>query len=225
MCFFQKKAKKSQKICIFLNKSVITGVSTSNNAEREMEDGTPTDTEKQLLDLLASLKAEATPEADFESRFLYDFHERVARETVCCPAHRRMWEHILQIFANFGRRGWAYGASTLGVGALAVGYIALPEENAAMADAQPHHSRFERAVNSMAPALARECASCTSCMKQEKDEFALRSATELAQNTMPAPVAYRAEIEDYTSSAPMERDMWSVQPGRGSELFFSAPAF
>lgn len=190
-----------------------------------MEEGTSTDTERQLLVLLASLKADATPEADFESRFLYDFHERVARETVCCPAHRRMWEHILQIFANFGRRGWAYGASTLGVGALAVGYIALPEENAAMADVQPHHSRFERAVNSMAPALSRECASCTSCMKQQKDEFAMRSATELAQNTLPAPAAYRAEIEDYTSSAPLERDVWSVQPGRGSELFFSAPAF
>ncbi len=190
-----------------------------------MEDGTPTDTEKQLLGLLASLKAEATPEADFESRFLYDFHERVARETVCCPAHRRMWEHILQIFANFGRRGWAYGASTLGVGALAVGYIALPEETAAMADATPHNHRFERTVSSLAPALSHECARCTSSMKEEKNEFSMRNVTELAQNTMPAPAAYRAEIEDYTSSAPLSNDVWSVQPGRGSEVFFCAPAF
>lgn len=190
-----------------------------------MEDGTHTDAEKQLLGLLASLKAEATPEADFESRFLYDFHERVARETVCCPAHRRMWEHILQIFANVGRRGWAYGASTLGIGALAVGYIALPEETAAMAETTPQHNRFERTVNALAPALARDCAPCTSSMKQQKDEFSLHNVTELAQNHTVAPVAYHAEIDGYTSSAPVDDDVWSVQPRRSSEPFFSTPSF
>lgn len=190
-----------------------------------MEEGSHTDADKQLIALLATLKAEPTPEADFESRFLYDFHERVARETVCCPAHRRVWEHLQQMLANFGLRRLAYGASTLGVGALAVGYIALPEENAAMAEAAPRHNRFERTVNSLAPALARDCSACTSSVKTEKDEFSMKHVTELAQNTMTAPVAYHAEIEDYTSSAPVMNDVWSVQPARGMETFFCAPAY
>ena len=82
--------------------------------------------EAQLLALLASLKVEATPEANFEERFLYDFHDRIARETVCCPAHQRVWEHLMQFLHNFGKRKLVFGASTLGVGALTMGYMIVP---------------------------------------------------------------------------------------------------
>ena len=42
--------------------------------------------EEEIIALLGSLKKEPTPEADFEERFLCDFHELVAREVVCTPA-------------------------------------------------------------------------------------------------------------------------------------------
>ena len=33
--------------------------------------------EETLVAILATMRVEATPEADFEERFLYNFHERV----------------------------------------------------------------------------------------------------------------------------------------------------
>ena len=84
--------------------------------------------EDDLVALLASLRVEPTPEADFEERFLYDFHDRVAREMVCCSARRRVWEHVVQLLTNFGRRRLVYGSSTLGVGVLAMGgYMVVPD--------------------------------------------------------------------------------------------------
>ena len=47
------------------------------------------ETEEQLVALLATLRVEPVEEADFESRFLSEFHDRVAREAVCCPARTR----------------------------------------------------------------------------------------------------------------------------------------
>lgn len=182
-----------------------------------MEDGLPTDAEERLLMLLASMKEEATPEAAFEERFVYDFHERIARETVCCPAHRRMWEHVLQILSNFGLRRLAYGASTLGIGALAVGYVAMPgdaEPTGAMAVA---HQRFEHTVSALAPALKRDAETCTSCISSEQDAFAMPRSQEIA--ALEHKTSYRSELEDYTSTAPVEYDEWSVRPYRASAGF------
>ncbi len=187
-----------------------------------MEEGSHTDEEMTLAALLASLKEEATPEAHFEERFLYDFHERVAREAVCCPARHRLWEHAMQMLANFGARRLAGGASALGIGALAVGYVSLPGEEMPMAaDASSLHGRFERAVSTLSPALARDCSSCTSCISKEKDAFAVAEETpDLAS----AGLSYRREIEDYTSAAPVQDSTWSVQPARGADSFFRMPA-
>lgn len=82
--------------------------------------------EEDIIALLGSLKKEPTPEADFEERFLCDFHELIAREAVCTPARTRVWEHLVQLFTGSRRRKWAYGASTLSVGALALGFFAIP---------------------------------------------------------------------------------------------------
>lgn len=172
--------------------------------------------EIRLVALLSSLKEEPTPEANFEERFLYDFHERIARETVCCPAHRRMWEHIQQILANFGLRRIAYGASTLGVGVMAIGYVAMPGEDAPIAEKHHLHDRFERTVSKLTPALSRDLRTCTTSTHVEQDDFEQPRSSASA-------VPYRAEIEDYTSSAPLYRDEWSVQPHRGA-VNFLAPA-
>lgn len=190
-----------------------------------MEEGSPTDAEKRLLVMLASLKEEATPEAAFEERFLYDFHELVARDAVCRPARHRVWEHIQQMFANFGLRRIAYGASTLGIGALAVGYVAMPdggEPPHAMAVA---HEHFERSVSSLAPALSRDADPCTtsSCITVERDAFGMPRPKDIAALEM-KPSSYRSELEDYTSAAPVSHDEWSVHPQRAYSGFMM-PAF
>lgn len=119
--------------------------------------------EAQLLTLLASLKVEATPEANFEERFLYEFHERVARETVCCPAHRRVWEHLMQILHNFGKRKIVFGASTLGVGALTMGYMAVPSSTDESTNPRVLVAkRFDDAVSALVPGLTKDCGACTS---------------------------------------------------------------
>ena len=61
------------------------------------------DSEEQLVAMLATLRVTATEEADFESRFLCEFHERVAREAVCCPARRHLFAHLLQMMDNLGQ--------------------------------------------------------------------------------------------------------------------------
>lgn len=73
--------------------------------------------------LLRTLRIEATPEAHFEERFVYDFRERLAREIVCRPARALVWEHLLQIINNLGGRRLAWSLSSFGVGALCMGMI------------------------------------------------------------------------------------------------------
>lgn len=188
-----------------------------------MEEGSHTDAETRLLMMLASMKEEATPEAAFEERFLYDFHERVAREAVCCPARHRVWEHVQQMLANFGLRRIAYGASTLGIGALAVGYVAMPDGGAPPRAMAAAHERFERTVSSFAPALARDAEPCTtSYITVEQDAFGMPRPKDVA--SLDCNTSYRSELEDYTSSAPTGYDEWSVHPQRAYDGFM-IPAF
>ncbi len=126
--------------------------------------GTDGISEAELVTLLVSLKVEPAPEADFEERFLCDLRERVARESVCCPARRLLWDHILQVFANFGPRRLAYGASTLGLGVLAAGYFALPGETepaGAAVAAQNPLSRLEHSLSSLRPNSGKGVHECT----------------------------------------------------------------
>lgn len=92
----------------------------------------PFESEEQLVTLLATLKVERVEEADFEGRFLEEFHERVAREAVCCPARRHLLSHIVQLLDNFGRGRLAFGASALGLGVVAVAFSLYPAEKGAV---------------------------------------------------------------------------------------------
>ena len=76
-----------------------------------------------MVSLLGSLKVEPSPEADFEARFLHDFHERVTREAAIRPARKLFWEHVLLKITNFGKMKTVFGASTLGLGVLAIGFM------------------------------------------------------------------------------------------------------
>lgn len=79
--------------------------------------------DQELVVLLRTLRVEATPEAHFEERFLYDFRERLVREAVCRPARTLLWENFLQYLRNFGRRRLAWGASSFGLGVLCLGAL------------------------------------------------------------------------------------------------------
>ncbi|MDO4221918.1 MAG: hypothetical protein Q4C88_07350 [Akkermansia sp.] len=117
--------------------------------------------EARLVAVLASMKVQITPEADFEERFLYHFHERVTQEIVCTPAHRRALDHILQAFQNFGMRKIAYGSSALGVGALALGFFSVQDSQENGLASNHRQNRFETSLASLAPSLRSDMDSCT----------------------------------------------------------------
>lgn len=129
-------------------------------------------TEEQLLKLLEEMRVSATPEADFEERFLYDFHELVARETVCRPAHHHVMEHLLQALGNFGMPRLAFGASSLGVAALAIGFVSFPGEEPSAPSSVGGMAlhRFESSLNSLTPGLARDFDNCTSIRVTKKSD-------------------------------------------------------
>ena len=119
------------------------------------------ETEEELVALLASLKVEYTNEADFEGRFLAEFHERVAREAVCCPARRHLLAHVLQMLDNFGRGRLAFGASAMGVVLLAVAFAVYPTETTRVDTAATVAG--ERYLSPLQmPALSSDLVDCTS---------------------------------------------------------------
>ena len=88
-------------------------------------------TEDDIINLLVELRMEPHPEANFEDRFVHDFKERVATYAVTRPARKVLWEHILLRLTGIGKLKWACGATTLGVGVLAVGFLSWPGDDAA----------------------------------------------------------------------------------------------
>lgn len=159
--------------------------------------------ESDLLSLLASMRKEAVPEAHFEERFLYDFRERVAREAVCRPARLLLWEHLRQILSNLGGRKLAYGASTLGAGALALGLYSLPEASApakVAVRAAAIVGQVEDSMSALKPGAAQEF-TCISVGGNEKKSFT-RDRMAVAQN-VPSFSALKQAEEDvlYVSSS------------------------
>lgn len=154
--------------------------------------------ETELVALLASLRKEVTPEAHFEERFLYDFHERVAREAVCRPARKLFFEHVFQFLSNFGGRKLVYGASTLGAGAVALGLYTMPSEQAPIKVAAQAASVVGQVENSMAslkPGAAREF-TCIAVGQTVESKSFTRDKMSVAQA---APA--------FAASAPAEEDV------------------
>ncbi len=85
--------------------------------------------EDELTSLLAELKVDAAPEADFEARFLHDFRERIAADAVTKSARSLLWDHIKMKFCNMGRLKWAYGATSLCACVLAIGVFTWPTDD------------------------------------------------------------------------------------------------
>jgi len=138
-----------------------TGMKTETSAEKsnqaEAGIGSKVD-EGELVALLAALRVEAVPEADFEGRFLYDLRERIAREVVCCPARTLLWEHIVQFLTNLGRRRrLAFGATACGAFALCSAYLAWASSGSTEVHAEATlTNRFESTLSSLKPGVAKD---------------------------------------------------------------------
>lgn len=124
------------------------------------------ESEEQLVALLATLRVEPVEEADFESRFLAEFHDRVAREAVCCPARRHLFSHLLQMVDNFGRGRLAFGASALGLGVVAICFAAYPTDSAVAGTAATVSRLEPQPAPLLIPALSNDLAECTSIRVQ-----------------------------------------------------------
>lgn len=162
-------------------------------------------TEEQLTRLLATLRVETTREAGFEDRFLYDFHERVAQAAVVRPARYQLWEHLMQALTNFGGRRLAYGASSLGIGAFAVAFFALPQDGPRSAVAAAALNRFDNSITTLTPGLSRDFERCTTVrVVKAKQPFAHESS-------LAASAGHLAQdVNIYTSSAAAENDLWTA---------------
>lgn len=106
--------------------------------------------DEELVIMLRALRVEATPEAHFEERFLFEFHERLAQEAVSRPARTLLWEHLMQILGNFGRRRIIWGTSALGIGALCLSVLVWEPE---------HRVHKKKAFSVMAVPMPEESAS------------------------------------------------------------------
>lgn len=184
-----------------------------------MRDSSDT-SDAQLTELLATLRVVQTREADFEERFLYDFHELVAREAVCCPARHRLFEHLMQMLANFGRRRLTYGASSLGIGLLAVGgYFMMPGENSSAAAAVAN--RMDSSLASLAPGLARDYDDCTHVKVEQKTDPMDRDQVLVVRGN-----AFPSAQNTYTSTSFREDSPWGeTEPAesRLPEMFGAFP--
>lgn len=77
--------------------------------------------------LLAPLRIEPTPEADFESRFLEDFHRRLEQEPVRVSPMSQLVERVKSFMADFAGRKWAMAATTVLVMAFVLGALMWPQ--------------------------------------------------------------------------------------------------
>lgn len=84
--------------------------------------------DEELVVLLRTLRVEAVAEAHFEERFLVEFRERLAREAVCRPARTLLWEHLVQMVTNMGRRRLAWGVSAVTLSAVCLSMLMLYQE-------------------------------------------------------------------------------------------------
>lgn len=153
--------------------------------------------EAELVALLASLRVEAAPEADFESRFLYDLRERIAREAVCRPARTLLWEHMTQFWGNLvHRRRLAFGATACGTFALCSAYFALSGGDFSEARVESAlTNRFESTLSSLKPGVAKEMTRI-SVGKPSPIRTAAYSPTSLRP-----PVLFAEAEDSYESSA------------------------
>ncbi len=118
------------------------------------------ETSPEWMELLRTLRIDATPEACFEERFLQDFRRRVEREFVCRPMRSLIWEHVSTLMVHPGTRRMAYGASIFVMGALCMGALIWRYTPSATARTE-HLCELESRANSLQPGVSRQVVSTT----------------------------------------------------------------
>lgn len=97
--------------------------------EKDLQELAHADEEK-LVKELASMRVELTPEADFEARFLADFHERLAETEVATKEKLPFFVRVKAAIASPYGRAWGMGAcAVVVVGFLVGGLVTVPEED------------------------------------------------------------------------------------------------
>ncbi len=143
--------------------------------------------EDDIVSLLSTLRQEPHPEANFEDRFVHDFRERVARYAVTRPARKVLWEHILLRLTNIGKFKWACGATTLGVGVLAAGFLSWPSDDTAEKTRMTPTIGSARVVSKAVPANSdTQPVVVSSSLALESSEFLLPAWDVSAADTMNA---------------------------------------
>lgn len=183
-----------------------------------------TDPEEHLIALLAELKMEATPEADFEERFLYDFHEKIAQQAVCRPARLLLWEHVMQMLSNIGKRKIAYGASAIGLGAFAIGFFSWPgaENDPIAVPVAAAAEGLEHSMASLKPGTAKEYTCITVSKGQPSRHF---SNDRIALQNVGRFFARQGDDAslELDSSLPVEMGLSSDQASFPSWSIYPAP--
>lgn len=77
--------------------------------------------------LLSSLRMEPTPEADFEGRFIEDFHRRLQQEPARVSRMSRIVERMKFFMPDFAGRKWATAATAVLVMAFVLGGLMWPQ--------------------------------------------------------------------------------------------------
>ncbi len=96
--------------------------------EKDLQELAHADEEK-LVKELASMRVELTPEADFEARFLADFHERLAETEAATKVKLPFFARVKSAIASPYARACAMGAcAVVVVGFLVGGFVTVPEE-------------------------------------------------------------------------------------------------
>lgn len=68
--------------------------------------------EDELVELLSQLYIEPVNEANFEERFLVNFHENVVQQAVCQPARARLWDNLALFFSGLNKVKLALSSAT-----------------------------------------------------------------------------------------------------------------
>lgn len=135
--------------------------------EKEPSHTQPAISHEEISVLLRSLRIEATPEAHFEERFVYDFRERLIREAACRPARTLIWEHFLQLIHNLGGRRLAWSLSSFGVGAICMGLVFSQYGGHGKRPIANHVYELKETTSSFLPHAAKELI-CTSVSRAKR---------------------------------------------------------
>ena len=167
---------------------------------------------EEISILLRTLRIEATHEAYFEERFIYDFREKLVSEAACRPARVLLWEHLLQVLNNVGGRRIAWSLSSFGIGALCMGVFLSQYTGTGKRTLAVQTADYGRDTSSMRPGSSQAIV-CTSVRRAKQKSRVGRLATSLVAGTY----SYFSGMDDDDTTS----QIFSSSPAEDTEPGFS----